>query len=364
MTRNKLITLLVSGAVILTSCIKETPEVESDGGFLHGAYISNEGAFGNSNGSVSYFDTDSAYMINHVFEAVNGRPLGDVVQSVGIGGDKAYIVVNNSQKVEVVDLKSFTSIGVIDKLEYPRSFLAINEKKGYLTDGNFGGRVYVIDLVLLKITDTIPCGSGPDKMIRYGSTVLVANSGGWGNDSTLTVISTETDQVTGTWTVGMNPADLVMDRENQLWVLCKGKVVWNADFTIGEETASSLVLLNPGSGKLKLSSDIGMTGDYFWPQRITINKNRDLIYYLEAGGVYSMSISSSSSSSSSSSGSGSQPLIGGYFYGFGVDPESDLIYALHAPSFTTAGWMFRFKPDGSRVDSLEVGIGPGQIVFN
>ena len=356
MIRNKSKMFLVLGALFLGSCVKENPDGDSDAGFLHGAYITNEGAFGNSNGSVSYFDTDSVIMINHVFESVNGRPLGDVVQSVSIAGDKAFIVVNNSQKVEVVDLETFASIGAIHGLEYPRSFLAINDKKGYLTDGNFNGRVYVIDLFSLKITDTIPCGSGPEKMILVEKSVLVANSGGWGNDSTLTVIDTEHDKVSATWTIGMNPADLVLDKDKQLWVLCKGKVEWNTDFTIGEETTSALVVLDPVSGKLKQTFNIGMVGDFYWPQRIGINKNKDRIYFLEAEGVYSIS--------STGSSSGSQPLISKNLYGFGIDPETDLIYALYAPSFTTSGWMFRYKPDGHQLDSLEVGIGPSQIVFN
>lgn len=356
MVRRELVLFLVFGALFLASCGKENPVGDSNAGFLHGAYITNEGAFGNSNGSVSYFDTDSAYMINHVFESVNGRPLGDVVQSFSIAGNKAFIVVNNSQKVEVVDLKTFISIGVIDGLECPRSFLAINDKKGYLTDGNLNGRVYVIDLELLKITDTIHCGSGPGKMILYNQTILVANSGGLGNDSTLTVIDTGTDKVSDTWVVGMNPADLVLDKDRQLWILCVGMVVWNQDWTIGEETTSSLVVLDPGSGTLKQTVNIGSVGDFYWPLRIGINKNKDRIYYLEAGGMYSIS--------NNGSRSGSQPVISKNLYGFGIDPSTDLIYALYAPSFTTSGWLFRYKPDGSKVDSLEVGIGPNQIVFN
>lgn len=356
MSKIKLHSLLLLVGLVLFSCGKEDPVVTVDTGFLHGAFICNEGAYSNSNGSMSYFDIDSAKMINHVFESVNGRALGDVVQSFAIAGDKGFIVVNNSQKVEIVDMKTFASVGVINGLEYPRYFLPVNEKKGYLTDGNFSGRVYVVDLATLAITDTIPCGSGPEKMLIYENTVLVANSGGWGTDSTLTVIDISTDKVKETWEVGMNPADMVLDRNNQIWVLCKGKTVWNPDFTIAEETSSSLMQLDPKTHMLKKTALIGYVGDFYWPQRMSINKNRDKIYYLESGGVYMEGIDGT--------GSAIQPVVPGYLYGFGIDPSSDLIYTLHAPSFTTAGWMFRYQPNGTKIDSLEVGIGPSQIVFN
>jgi hypothetical protein len=281
--------ILFTGLVIFYSCDKENPATEEDAGFKHGAFIVNEGAFGNSNGSVSYFDTDSSILINHVFEAANGRPLGDVVQSFAIAGDKGFIVVNNSQKMEVVDLKTFASIGVIEGLEYPRFFLPVDDKKGYLTDGNFIGRVYVVNIETLKIVDTIPVGAGPEKLIRYENTVIVANSGGWGNDSTLTVIDMATDKVRSTWVVGMNPADLALDKDNQLWVLCKGKVVWGADWTISEETTSALVAVDPANGQIRKEAGIGTVGDYYWPQRLSINKNKDRIHYLEAGGIHFIS---------------------------------------------------------------------------
>jgi hypothetical protein len=89
--------------------------------------------------------------------------------------------------------------------------------------------------------------------------------------------------------------------------------------------------------------------------RIGINAKKDKIYYLEADGLRSININSSNSNA---------PTIRKNFYGFGIDPVTDLIYGLYVPSFTTSGWMFRYNPEGLVQDSLEVGIGPSQIVFN
>jgi YVTN family beta-propeller protein len=340
---------------ITHSCTWENPLFNNDTGYEHGVFVTNEGAFGNSNGSVSYVGEDSTSAVNHLFEMVNGRPLGDVVQSMAIAMDKGFIIVNNSQKVEIVDIKTFESLGVITGLEYPRFMVAVDKKKGYLTDGNFTGRVYVLDLNLLTITDTIPVGQGPEHMIIFEERLIVANSGGWGNDSTLTVIDTQTDQVIATWKTGDNPTDMVLDRNDDLWVLCKGQVVWEG-WNIAKETSSSLCKMDPVTGQLKKKIDIGQVGDYYWPLAIGITSDGKSLRFLEAGGIYSIDYESSEAPGT--------PLIEGTFYGFGIDPESDIIHGLVAPTFTGAGWLIRYEPSGQIRDSIQVGIGPNRVVFN
>lgn len=137
------ISQIIITAILLSflfSCEKEVPEVEEDTGYTHGAFITNEGAFGSSNGSLSYFDLDSLTVQNNLFNQVNSRPLGDVVQSFSVHNNRGYIVVNNSQKVEVVDMETFNSLGVIEGLSYPRHFLGVSETKGYISNGAFQGR--------------------------------------------------------------------------------------------------------------------------------------------------------------------------------------------------------------------------------
>jgi YVTN family beta-propeller protein len=354
----RLIKIILPALFVLcfaTSCNPDDPWNSDKSGYLHGAFITNEGAFGNSNGSISFLDPDSSAAVNHLFEMVNGRPLGDVVQSFGIAGEKGFIVVNNSQKVEVVDLSTFESIGFITGLEYPRYFLAVSSDKAYLSDGNFTGRILVVDIASHSITDTIPCGMGPEHMIQHKNHLIVANSGGWGNDSTLTVIDTKTDKVIATWKTGHNPTDLVIDRDDNLWVLCKGEVVWDG-WNIAFESASSLWVGDPGTGEKIREIPIGAVGDFYWPQALGIDAKGRNIYYLEAEGLFSIGYQSENASKT--------PMIAKSFYGFGVDTETGRVYGMSAPSFTAAGWLFRYEPDGQLVDSIEVGIGPNRVVFN
>jgi len=342
--------------VMVSACEKEEPNVIVDTGFTHGVFITSEGAYGNSNGSVSYLDQDSMILRNNFFNEINGRPLGDVVQSLAIHDGRAYIVVNNSQKVEVIDLKSFTSVGLIEGLSYPRYFLGIDEEKGYVTNGSMTGQVYVINLTSLTIIDSIQVGSGPEQMLKLGDRVYVANSGGHGIDSTLSVIDSGKDEVLETIQVGHAPLSLTLDANEDLWVLCKGKVVWGADWSITEETDSELIRLNTGSNQIESRMTIGMTGDFFWPSRMTADKDKTKIWFTEAGGLYEMAISASTQPS--------QAAIPKAFYGFGVDPVSGVIFGLASPSFTEAGYMFRYQADGALIDSLKVGIGPSSAIFN
>ncbi len=340
----------------LASCEKIDPDEINDKGYTDGVFISNEGGFGNSNGSVSYFNRDSMVLHNNLFYKVNGRPLGDVVQSISIHGDRAYMVVNNSQKVEVVDLETFSSVGVVEGLSYPRYFLGINDTKGYVSNGSYNGFVYVIDLVDLTITDSVSVGFGPEEMLLYDGIVYVANSGGWGSDNTISIIDSESDELIENIVVGDNPKALAMDENDDLWVMCKGKVVYGADWSISEETKSELLKIDIGALEVKTRFEIGQTGDFYWPTGICCDTGGENILYSEAGGLYQIGIEAIAQTTA--------PLISKSFYGFGVDPETETIYGLMSGDFSSAGFLHRYYPDGTVMDAMAVGIAPNWLVFN
>ena len=58
-----------------------------------------------------------------MFFQTNGTPLGDVVQSITQFNNNAYVVVNNSNKIEVIDITNFSSIATITGFTSPRYFL-------------------------------------------------------------------------------------------------------------------------------------------------------------------------------------------------------------------------------------------------
>lgn len=91
---------------VLASCKKDNiDDIYVAGNYEDGYFVTNEGNFGTGNGSISFVDEYGA-VENDVFASINSFALGDVVQSMNIINDNAYILVNGSSKIEVASVSS------------------------------------------------------------------------------------------------------------------------------------------------------------------------------------------------------------------------------------------------------------------
>ncbi len=347
-------TLLLSAIIFFISCEKDEsgPEIK---GYAKGAFIRCEGNFNANNGSISWYNPDSARVVNNLFQMVNGRPAGDVVQSFSMAGDYGVIVANNSQKIEVVDLETFESVSTITGFSYPRYFAYMGNGTGYLSNGSFDGQIYKTDIIKGVVTDTIEVGMGPEQILTSGRYLFVANSGGWASDSTVSVIDTETDQLIHTIEVGDIPVALAADRNNNIWVLCRGKVVYDDAWTeIIHETDSRLVRINTQSMVADRHVVIGQIGDWFNPSWLSVNPDGDMLYFGEAGGLFRMSIEDMHQPES--------PYIGKMFSYAETDPVSGMIFALEITGYDSPGLLHIYDGD-NMVSTHETGIAPGGITF-
>lgn len=347
---------LAIGAVFTISCEKEGEETTQT--YYHGVYVVNEGSFMSNNGSISFFDPEDGLISNGIFEAANGRPLGDVVQSFTVVQDTTgYIVVNGSGKVEIVSLRNFKVSAPPLQVVYPRYFIQVSAGKGYLSAGSMDGSVYVVDLTSRLLTDTIAVGKGPEVMLQLGDRVFIANSGGWDADSTVSVIDMTTDEVVSQIQVPKIPLDMVFDGNNKLWVYCKGQATYNWDppYNLISETDAMLVRINPSTGEVEWQGVVGHAGDYTaTPPRLAISKSGDKIYYLRPEGVHVTDTETPEA--------GTLPLIEGSFYGMEINPSDDMIY-LFAGGFTGDGTMQVYDMSGILRGEGTVGIAPNGAAF-
>jgi len=334
---------------VLTSCKKD--DDDSLGQFEGGIYISNEGTFGLEDGSVTYYNTDLDTIYNSIFFNRNQRSPGDIVHSIAIYNRIAYICAQNSGKIEVADLKNFASLGTINNVEQVRYFIGCGNGKGYATSWAGVGQIAVIDLANNSVSGTILLNrKGPDRMIFENEKVYVANSGGDGVDSTVSVISTGTNEVIKTiYLNGYNPAGMVKDSTGNLWVLCKGKEYKQ----VGGPTPSKLIKINLQSDEIENS--VELFADQH-PMHLGISPDGKYLYYgggYDFNGIYKINAESLTVPTS--------PLINKKCYSIGINYKNGDVFGLESPSYTSFGKLYIYKFDGTFRKSFGVGKVPGNV---
>ncbi|MGV3540939.1 MAG: TonB-dependent receptor domain-containing protein [Rufibacter sp.] len=343
--KKPLLAAVLAGSTFLISSCDGDEDTTPKGAYEHGVFITNEGNFGTPTAEVSFLSPDAKTFIPELFDQVNNRPLGDAAQSMTFVDDKAYIVLNASEKIEVVNAYTFASVGVINGLKIPRYMVALNANKAYVTEyvgysfsGYTGtGRVSVLDLTKNTVTKTIDVGLLPEGLLLHNGKLYVANSSG----NTVSVINTTTDVVEKEITVGESPKHLVLDANNKIWVLRGG---WS--------DPGALVKIDPANNH-------ALTTYPFAPGTssagyLTMNGSKNTLYYTYNSQVYTMPISARPAPTT--------PLINRNAYGLGVDPQSNTLY-LGIGGYTSNGWAIRYQPNGTRIDSFQVRILPNGFTF-
>ena len=354
--KTKLFLTLLISVGIFYSCEKDkqsTISIASKTGY----YVINEGAWGYSNASIGFLPDDEDYM-DELFKSVNVRPLGDVLTSMCINesSNTAYLVLNSSNKIEIIDADNFQQKGVIEGLESPRD-MVINDNKAYVSQWGAQGCVKVIDLSNNTITNTIPVGVGPEGMLIVNNNLWVANSGGYGTDNEVSVINLNTLQVAKTITVGDNPVDFVLDKNDDVWVLCAGYTEYDpVDYSIIiSQTPSQLVNISTQSFDVQKTLTIS---DSSHPLHLATNPDGSVIYF---GGGYGFNgIFAQDITSEVISGI---PLIDGYFYSITVNQFTGDIIGTQAPTFTDPGSLSIYDDNGSLILNKVVGIGPNGVIY-
>lgn len=350
---NKAFTLLLSLAFLISSCSSDDDNntiVIPLGDYENGILISHEGNFGQGNASVSFVSNDFMTVENNIFENVNSSPLGDTAQSIAFNGDLAYIVLNVSNTIEIVNRYSFQSVATINTgLNNPR-FIAFANGKGYVTNWGDGtvptdDYIAVIDVFNNSIeSQTISVGEGPEEIVAFGNSVYVAHQGGFSQNNIVSVIDTGSNAVS-TITVGDVPNSLQLDALGNLWVLCGGKPAWT-----GDETAGQLV-------KINTSDNTFTTMDFAaseHPNYLSVD-NGNLYYYM-SGNVYRMDNTATNLPITSE-------INGLNFYG--MTTNNGVLYGVDAADFTSNGSISAYDlSTNALIDSADLGIIPSGIYFN
>jgi YVTN family beta-propeller protein len=318
-------------------------------------FILNEGAWNKNNGSITMFERDSNRLNNYIFEAANpDYKSGDVIMDMGIVNDKVFIISNNTNVIKVANLNTFKQIEELSII-YPRYFITKDSITAYVSSGSKQGCVKLIDISTASVKpDSILVGNGPEHMAIVENELYVANSGGWSVDSTISVIDLTSKKVINTLKVGEAPYNIVVDANNDIWVLCIGNV--GLDYNRGK---SLLVKINHSTKAVEKTLVISETTNFMRANPLAISPDKTTIYYYGIKDIYAYSINSAELPS--------EPIINiESINGLSVDPENGDIYCF-VGGYTSAGKMYIYNNTGvlkGNTQGYTVGIAPNGAVFS
>ena len=318
--------------------------------FENGILVLHEGNFFGGNASISFVSQDLSSVTNGIFNDVNNDALGDVAQSMAFDGDLAYIVVNNSQTVEVVNRFTFEAMGTVDSgLLNPR-YMTFANGRGYVTNWGDGTNpdddyMAVIDLQGLTVESTIPVPEGPEWILENEGTLYVAHQGGFNQNNIVSVIDASSNTVGSPITVANRPNSMQLVN-NELWVLSGG----NPAFT-GNETAGQLDKINVATNTVESTFEFAQTEH---PNLLSMDGNT--LYYLLNGNVFEMDVADTALPTAAE-------ITGVSFYDMTVNDGR--LYGVDAKDFASNGSLEVYDlSDNSVIESLEVSIIPGGVYFN
>lgn len=361
MKTNKFLILALAALTFFTSCesdddtIGDIPDPGTEEAYSEGIFILNEGNFGSGNSSVSFLDTGMTEVSNGIFSEVNsGAALGDVAQSIGFYEDYAFIVLNVSNKIEVVDRNTFNSVATIaEGMQNPR-FIAFAAGKAYVTNWGDGTNpdddfVAVIDAETFEIEENISVVEGPEAIVEENGKLYVAHLGGYSFNDKISVISSADNTVSEVITVGYRPNSLEIEN-GMLWVTTAGLPSYAE-----EETAGKIVKIDLATGEIAEEYQFANATDH--PGNLEVENN--VIYYTLGKAVYSFN-----SDEDLPETAFLQLEEVASLYGFEV--EGGNIYAASAnQDFTGNGDLYIYNATtGALLHSFEVGINPNGIYFN
>ncbi|OFQ09510.1 hypothetical protein HMPREF2955_02150 [Prevotella sp. HMSC073D09] len=343
-------------------------------GDIVGMYVLNEGNMGSNKASIDFLDLDenkpTVHYHRNIYSERNPnvvKELGDVGNDIKIYGNKLWIVVNVSNKVEVTtadSCKRITQINIPNcrYLAFKDGFAYVSSYVGpvKLDQDVPLGMVYKVDTVDFKKKDSVVVGYQPEELCIVDNKLYVANSGGYrapNYDNTLSEIDLTTFKEIRKIKVGLNLHHCQVDHYGQIWVTSRGdyndvpsRIYWlykghNQDYEVIDSIDT------PVSGL----SIVGDSLYYYGSAWNNATKQNTISYGLI--NVRTHQTIDTNLFSSPEVKSITMP------YGIMVNPIERDFYLMDAKNYVSSGSLLHFKPDGTHDFTVQTGDIPGHATF-
>jgi YVTN family beta-propeller protein len=343
------IKLLLLAAIFLAlfiGCRKDDNPVTVIPESTKGVYVVNEGIFNQGNAELTLFIPDSNITYNNVFSSVNGKKLGDVAQNMYIKDGVGYIVVNNSNKIVLIDTKTNKLIDTIStNLNSPRAIVFSNNKM-YVSN-LYGSSISVFSGTNYKtFVKNITVKANPDEMLLVNSKIYVVHPTFSTPSTSLTIIDPSADVVSKIINVGYNPT-MLKAYGSSVAVLCTGEYGdWSNP---NDDIYAKMYLVNNSTD---LVSDSITVGGH--PMDFAVET--DYAYVTGDAAVMKIDLKNKKIDNAN--------FIPGYYYSIAYEPINNLLYIGDAKNFASNGEVLIYNLTGTQKTKFTAGFLPGSFCFN
>ncbi len=343
-------------------------------GDIVGMYVLNEGNMGSNKCTIDYLDlsgnTPTAHYWRNIYAERNPSAvmeLGDVGNDIQIYGSRMWMVINCSDKVEVVKASNCERIGQVNipncrnvVFDGPYAYVSSYVGPVDLTVQAQLGMIYKVDTLSLDIVATVTVGYQPEEMAIIDGKLYAANSGGYiapTYDHTLSVIDLSSFTEERKIDVGVNLHRCRADQYGQLWVSSRGNYE-------GQE-ACLYWLKKDSEGQMRVGgsipqavSDLCIVGDslYFFGSQWDNAEQRNTVAY----GIINVRTHELVTNRLSTA-----PEITAMRmpYGIIVNPQHRDFYLMDAKNYVSSGELLHFLADGTFDWKVTTGDIPAHAVF-
>lgn len=333
---------------------------------IKGMYLLNEGNMNMNKASLDFVNFRTGIYERNIYNTANPsvtKGLGDVGNDIGIYGSKMYVVVNISNKVEVLDVKTAKKLGQIDIVNC--RYVTFHNNKAYVSAylGKVGdpkapnGIVAEIDTTSLQITRKVTVGRQPEEMAIVGEKLYIANSGGYSPtdyERTVSVIDLASFTETKRIDVAINLDRVKADKYGDLYVTSRGDyyTIPSKLFVIDTHTDAIKKVFDIAASNLWIDDDIA----YIYSTEWSYPQQKNTISY----SMLNVKDETVLSSKFITDGTDQKIVVP---YGIAVNPITKDVFVTDAGNYVASGTLYCFDKNGRKKWQVVGGDIPAHMAF-
>lgn len=317
-----------------------------------GAYFVNNGNWNQNNGSIQFYDYETGLVSADLYQAANGKGIGDV-QDLCIHGSKLYVACSTSSKIEVLTLegKIIKTLSLTNEAGQPLQprYLEADGGKVYFT--SYDGTVSRLDTLSLEVDASVEVGPYPEALSCTGGKLYV-NISNYSAGKQVAVVNLSTFTKEKDIEVLLNPYNQSLVAGGKVYFVSCGTYD-NPAIPAEERVLQTLQSIDPATGEVKSLCQASTIAYYnekmycIYADFYTPDKNDIFVYDLKTGEKQSI-ISPEDIPNPTQ---------------IDVDPSNGDIY-IASPDYTGApSTVYVFKNDGTPKTTLEAGISVAGVRF-